>query len=84
MNLLPQCIHARFLTNNLRELTWYTGCASKRKWELGTLEITQKALVYSMMSHVKVKSYSRNPATPGVELRQAEEGDQRNKERLAV
>ena len=34
----------KFPTNNLGELTWYTGCAFKRDWELGTLEITQKAL----------------------------------------
>ena len=30
---------------SLGELTWYTGCAFKRHWELGTLEITRKAFV---------------------------------------
>ena len=29
----------KFSTNNLRELTWCTGCAFKRNWELGTLDI---------------------------------------------
>ena len=38
----------KFPTNNLGELTWYTGCAFKRDWELGTLEITQKSFIESM------------------------------------
>ena len=39
--------HAALVTkipmNNIGELTWYAGCAFKRDWELGTMEITQKA-----------------------------------------
>ena len=38
-------LNTKFPTNNLGELTWYTGCAFKRNWELGTLEITQEAFV---------------------------------------
>ena len=37
----------KFPTNNLGELTWYTGCAFKRNWEVGTLEITQKCVTLS-------------------------------------
>ena len=40
----------KFLPNNLGELTWYTGGAFKRNWELGTLEITQKACVERMLN----------------------------------
>ena len=44
-----------FPTSNLRELTWYTGCAFKRDWELRTLEITQKAFIESMLNRFGVK-----------------------------
>ena len=63
----------KFPTNDLGELTWYTGCAFKRNWELGTLEITQKAFVESMLNHFGVNSSSDIPATPGVELGPREE-----------
>ena len=39
-------------TNNLGELTWYSGCTFKRNWELGTLAITQKAFVESMLTRL--------------------------------
>ena len=39
----------KFPTNNLVELTRYTGCAFKRDWELGTLEITQKAFIETVL-----------------------------------
>ena len=62
-------------TNNLGELTWYTDCAVKRNWEFGTLEITQKAFVESMMNRFGVNSPSDVPATPSVELGPREEGE---------
>ena len=65
----------KFPTNNLGELTWYTGCAFKRDWELGTLEITQKAFIESMLNRFGVNSSSDIPATPGVELGPREEGE---------
>ena len=68
-------LNTKFPTNNLRELTWYTGCAFKRNWELGTLESTQKAFVESMLNHLGVNSSSDIPATPGVELGPREEGE---------
>ena len=30
-------LQSKFPTNNLGELTWYTGCDFKLSWELGTL-----------------------------------------------
>ena len=66
---------AKFPTNNLGELTWYTGCAFKRNWELGTFEITQEAFVESMLNHFGVNSSSDLPATPGVERGPREEGE---------
>ena len=68
-------LNTKFPTNNLRELTWFTGCAFKRNWELGTLEITQKAFVESMLNRFGVNSSSDIPATPGVELGPREEGE---------
>ena len=68
-------LNTRFPMNNLGELTWYTGCAFKRNWELGTLEITQKAFVESMLSRCGVNSSSDIPVTPGVELGPREEGE---------
>ena len=62
-------------TNNLGELTWYTGCAYEHKWELGTLGITQKAFLENMLNRFGVKSSSDLPATPGVELSPREEGE---------
>ena len=59
---------AKFPTNNLGELIWYTGCAFKRDWELGTLEITQKAFIESMLIRFGINSSSNLPVTPGVEL----------------
>ena len=64
-----------FPTNYLGELTWYTGCAFKRNWELGTSAITQKAFVESMLNRFGVNSSSDIPATPGVELGPREEGE---------
>ena len=57
------------------ELTWYTDCAFKRKCQQGTLEITQKAFVESMLNRFGVNSSSDIPATPGVELGPREEGE---------
>ena len=68
-------LNTKFPTNNLGELTWYTGCAFKRNWELGTLEITQKAFVESMLNRFGVNSSSDIFATPGVELGPREEGE---------
>ena len=68
-------LNTQFPTNNLGELTWYTDCAFTRNWELGTLEITQKAFVESMLNRFGVKSSSDIPATPGVELGPREEGE---------
>ena len=65
----------KFPTSNLGELTWYTGCAFKRNWELGTLEITQKAFVERMLNRFGVNSSSDIPVTPGVELCPREEGE---------
>ena len=65
----------KFPTNSLGELTWYTGCAFKRNWELGTSAITQKAFVESMLNRFGVNSSSDIPATPGVELGPREEGE---------
>ena len=56
----------KFPTSNLGELTWYTGCAFKRKWELGTLKITQKAFVGRIFDRFGLTSSSDIPATPGV------------------
>ena len=68
-------LNTKFPTKSLGALTWYTGCAFKRNWELGTLEITQKALVESMLNRFGVNSSSDIPATPGVELGPREEGE---------
>ena len=68
-------LKTEFPTNNLDELTWYTCCAFKRNWELGTLEITQNAFVESMPNRFVVNSSSDIPATPGVELGPREEGE---------
>ena len=68
-------LNTKFPTNNLGELTWYTCCAFKRNGELGTLEITQKALVESMPNRFGANSCSDIPATPGVELGPREEGE---------
>ena len=35
----------KFPTNNLRELTWYTGCAFKRDWKLGEWIIRRRRLL---------------------------------------
>ena len=35
-------LNTKFPKNNLGELTWCTGCAFKRIWEMSTLEITTK------------------------------------------
>ena len=64
----------KFPTNNLDELTWYTGCEFKRPRGLGTLAITQKTFVESMLTCFGVNSSSDIPATPGVELGPREEG----------
>ena len=45
------------------------------KIELGTLEITQKAFIESMLNRFGVDSSSDIPATPGVELGPREEGE---------
>ena len=65
----------KFLTNNLGELTWCTGCAFKRNWDLGTLDITQKAFVQSMLHRFGVNSSSDISATPGVEIGPKEAGE---------
>ena len=66
-------INSKLPTNDLGQLTWYTGCDLKRNWELGTLDITQKAFVESMMNRFGVNSSSDIPATPEVELGPREE-----------
>ena len=66
---------SKFPTNNLDELTWYTSCAFKRNWELGTLDITHKAFFESMLNRFGVNSSSDNLASPGVELGPREEGE---------
>ena len=68
-------LNTKFPTNSLGALTWYTGCAFKRNWELGTLDITQKAFVESMLNRFGVNSSSDIPATPGVELGPREEAE---------
>ena len=68
-------LNAKFPTNNLGEFAWYTGCAFKRNWELGTLEITPKAFVESMLNRSGVNSSFDIPATPGVELGPRDEGE---------
>ena len=68
-------ITTKFPTNNLDELTWYTDCAFKRNWELGTLEITQKAFVESMLNRFGVNSSSDIAANSGVELGPRGEGE---------
>ena len=40
----------KFTTNNLGELTWYTGRAFTRDWEWGTFEITQNAFDESTLT----------------------------------
>ena len=66
-------VHAALTTklppNILGELNWCTGCVLKRNSELGTLEITQKALVEIMLNRFGVNSSSDIPANPGVGLR---------------
>ena len=64
----------KFPTNILGDRTWYTGCAFKRNWELGTIEITQKAFVESMLTCFGVNSSSDLLATAGVDLGPREEG----------
>ena len=66
---------AKSPTNDLGELTWYTGCAFKRVWELGALEITQRAFVERILNIFGVNSSSDIPATPGVELGPRDEGE---------
>ena len=46
-------------------------------WELGTLEITQKALIESTLNRFGVNSSFDIPATPGVELDPREEDEPR-------
>ena len=70
-------LKTKFPTNNLGQLTWYPGCASKRNWKLGTLEITQKVFVDSTLNCFGLNSSAAIPATPGVELGQREEGGKR-------
>ena len=65
----------KFPTNSLGKLTWYTGCAFKRYWELGKLEIAQKAFVEGVLNRFGVNSSSDIPATPSVELGPREEGE---------
>ena len=66
---------SKFPTNDLGELTWYTGLAFKRDWELGTLESTQNASIESILNRFGVDSSSDIPATPGVEPGPREEGE---------
>ena len=53
---------------NLGDLIWYNGCAFKRDWEQGTLDITHKAFIESVLNRFGVNSSSDIPATRGVEL----------------
>ena len=45
---LHVALDTKFPINNPGVLTWYPGCVLKLDWELGTLEITQKAFIESM------------------------------------
>ena len=65
----------KFPTSNLGELTWYTGCAFKRDWELGTLGTTQKAFIERMLDRFGVNSSSDISAIPGVELSPREQSE---------
>ena len=49
-------LNTKFPTNNLGDITWCTGCAFKRNWILGTLEITQKVSVESMLNRFALKA----------------------------
>ena len=67
----------KFNTNKLGKLLWYTGCAFKRDWELGSSEITQKAFIESILNNFGVNSSSGISTTPGVELGPREEDEPR-------
>ena len=68
-------LNTKFPTKNLGELTWYACCVFKLNWELGSLEITQKAFVESMLNRFGVNSSSDLPVTPGIELGPRETGE---------
>ena len=67
----------KFPTNNLGGLTWYAGCALKRDWELGTLEITQNTFIGSVLNRFGANSSSDIPATPCVKVGPREEDEPR-------
>ena len=77
MQSLPCSVSYKIRREQLRRLTWCTGCAFKRDWELETLENTQKASIESMLNRFGVNSSSDITATPGQELGPREEGEPR-------
>ena len=68
---------AKFPVSNLGELTWYTSRVFKRNLELGTLGITQKALIESMLNSYALHYPVDNPSAPGVEVGTKKETEQR-------
>ena len=68
-------LNKKFPTKNLGELTWYARCVFKLNWKLGSLAITQKSFVESMLNRFGVNSSSDLPATPGIELGPRETGE---------
>ena len=72
--MLSSC---KFTTSNLGWLTWYTDYAFKRDLELGTLEITLKALIESVLNHFGVGPSSDTHTTPGVKVGRREEDEPR-------
>ena len=61
-------LYKKFPTNNLGECTWYDGCGIERDVELGTIKLSQKAHVESLMKRFDVQSISNIPASPGADL----------------
>ena len=49
-------LNKMFPTNNLGECAWYDGCGIERDVELGTIKVSQKAYVESLMTRFDVKS----------------------------
>ena len=49
-------LNKMFPTNNLGGCTWYDGCGIERDVELGTINVSQKAYVESLMTRFDVKS----------------------------
>ena len=61
-------LNKEFPTNDLGELTYYTGCAFERDWELGTIKVSQGAYVESIVKRFNVQTTSPIPASPGADV----------------